>query len=60
MDINLLKKLCSMAASIYLTFEAMKEVNRPEGNESWQFYDSSKEIAWKVQEQVSEIKMRGL
>lgn len=36
------------AASIYLTFEAMKEVNRPEGQESWQFYDSSKEIAWKT------------
>ncbi|QLG45531.1 penicillin-binding protein 1C [Costertonia aggregata] len=36
------------AASIYLTFEAMKEVNRPEGNESWEFYDSSKEIAWKT------------
>jgi len=27
------------AASIYLTFEAMKEVNRPEGNESWEFYE---------------------
>lgn len=36
------------AASIYLTFEAMKEVNRPEGNESWQFFDSSREIAWKT------------
>ncbi len=36
------------AASIYLTFEAMKEVNRPDGNESWEFYDSSKEIAWKT------------
>lgn len=36
------------AASIYLTFEAMKEVNRPEGNESWEFYDSSKQIAWKT------------
>lgn len=36
------------AASIYLTFEAMKEVNRPEGNESWEFYDSSKEVAWKT------------
>lgn len=36
------------AASIYLTFEAMKEVNRPEGNESWEFFDSSKEIAWKT------------
>lgn len=36
------------AASIYLTFEAMKEVNRPEGQESWEFYDSSKQIAWKT------------
>ncbi|MEX0290997.1 MAG: penicillin-binding protein 1C [Flavobacteriaceae bacterium] len=36
------------AGSFYLTFEAMKEVNRPEGNESWEFYDSSKEIAWKT------------
>ena len=36
------------AGSIYLTFEAMKEVNRPEGNESWEFFDSSKEIAWKT------------
>ncbi|RKR14980.1 penicillin-binding protein 1C [Maribacter vaceletii] len=36
------------AGSIYLTFEAMKEVNRPEGSESWEFYDSSKEIAWKT------------
>ena len=36
------------AASIYLTFEAMKEVNRPQGNESWKFYDSSKQIAWKT------------
>jgi len=36
------------AASIYLTFEAMKEVNRPEGNESWEFFDSSKQIAWKT------------
>ena len=36
------------AASIYLTFEAMKEVNRPQGDESWQFFDSSKQIAWKT------------
>ena len=42
------KKTVFDAASIYLTFEAMKEVNRPEGNESWEFYDSSKEIAWKT------------
>ncbi len=36
------------AASIYLTFEALKEVNRPQGDESWQFFDSSKQIAWKT------------
>ncbi|WP_340199445.1 penicillin-binding protein 1C [Ascidiimonas sp. W6] len=36
------------AGSIYLTFEAMKEVNRPEGEESWEFFDSSKEVAWKT------------
>ncbi len=36
------------AGSIYLTFEAMKDVNRPDGNESWEFYDSSKQIAWKT------------
>lgn len=36
------------AGSLYLTFEAMKEVNRPEGNEAWEFYDSSKQIAWKT------------
>lgn len=36
------------AGSVYLAFEAMKEVNRPEGDESWRFYDSSKEIAWKT------------
>ncbi len=42
------EKNCFDAASIYLTFEAMKEVNRPEGSASWEFYDSSKEIAWKT------------
>lgn len=36
------------AASIYLTFAAMKEVNRPQNDESWQFFDSSKQIAWKT------------
>ncbi|GAA4275200.1 penicillin-binding protein 1C [Aquimarina gracilis] len=36
------------AGSIWLTFEAMKKVNRPEGDEAWQFYDSSREIAWKT------------
>lgn len=36
------------AASIYLTLESMKQVNRPESDESWEFYDSSQEIAWKT------------
>ena len=36
------------AGSIWLTFEAMKEVNRPEGDEAWEFYDSSREVAWKT------------
>jgi len=36
------------AASIYLTFESLKDVNRPEGNENWQFFDSSKQVAWKT------------
>ena len=36
------------AGSIYLAFESMLEVNRPEGDEAWQFYDSSKKIAWKT------------
>lgn len=36
------------AASIYLTFESMKQVNRPESDESWEYYDSSQDIAWKT------------
>ncbi|SCY76877.1 penicillin-binding protein 1C [Flavobacterium caeni] len=36
------------AGSIYLTYEAMKEVNRPEGDEAWKFYDSALQIAWKT------------
>ncbi len=36
------------AGSIYLTFEAMKDVNRPEGDEAWEFYDSSIKVAWKT------------
>lgn len=36
------------AGSIWMTFEALKKVNRPEGNEAWEFYDSSKEVAWKT------------
>lgn len=36
------------AGAIWQTFEAMREVNRPEGDEAWKFYDSSFEIAWKT------------
>lgn len=36
------------AGSIWLTYNAMKEVNRPAGDEAWRFYDSSLEIAWKT------------
>uniref|UniRef100_UPI0035671ED3 penicillin-binding protein 1C n=1 Tax=Seonamhaeicola sp. TaxID=1912245 RepID=UPI0035671ED3 len=36
------------AASIYLTFESLKQVNRPEGDENWEFFDDSKQIAWKT------------
>jgi len=36
------------AASIYLTYESLKKVNRPEGDESWEFFDNSKQIAWKT------------
>jgi penicillin-binding protein 1C len=36
------------AASIYLTLESLKEVNRPNADENWEFFDSSKQIAWKT------------
>ncbi|MGV3697120.1 MAG: penicillin-binding protein 1C [Flavobacterium sp.] len=36
------------AGSIYLMYNSMKEVNRPEGDEAWKFYDSSLELAWKT------------
>lgn len=36
------------AASIYLTYESLKQVNRPEGDDNWEFYDGSKQIAWKT------------
>ncbi|GAA4305159.1 penicillin-binding protein 1C [Aestuariibaculum suncheonense] len=36
------------AASIYLTFESLKEVNRPENDDNWEFFDNSKQIAWKT------------
>lgn len=36
------------AASIYLTYDSLKEVNRPEGDDNWSFFDDSKQIAWKT------------
>ncbi len=36
------------AGSIYMTFEAMKNVNRPSSETNWELYDSSKQIAWKT------------
>jgi len=36
------------AGSVYETFNAMREVNRPEGDENWEFYNDSKTIAWKT------------
>lgn len=36
------------AASIYHTFKSMKQVNRPQEDESWEFYNSSQDIAWKT------------
>lgn len=36
------------AAAVHQTFEAMREVNRPEHNESWQYFSSAQPIAWKT------------
>lgn len=36
------------AGSIWLTFEAMKEVKRPEGEAIWNFYGMSSPVAWKT------------
>ncbi|WP_093025514.1 penicillin-binding protein 1C [Pustulibacterium marinum] len=36
------------AGSIYSVFEAMKQVNRPDSEVSWEYFDSSREIAWKT------------
>ena len=42
------EKIIFDAASIYLTFESLKEVNRPNSDENWEFFDSSKQVAWKT------------
>ena len=36
------------AASVYFTFDALLELNRPENETGWEYYSSSKKIAWKT------------
>lgn len=36
------------SGALFHTFKSLMEVNRPEGNENWQFFSSSKPIAWKT------------
>lgn len=36
------------AGAIYKTFEAMQKVNRPSGEENWEFFTSSQPLAWKT------------
>ncbi len=36
------------AGSIYKTFQALQNVNRPEGEENWQYFSNSQSIAWKT------------
>lgn len=36
------------AASIYLTFEAMREVARPDEQAGWKYFSSTRSVAWKT------------
>jgi len=36
------------ASSIWLTYEALKKVSRPEGEAGWQYFSSARNIAWKT------------
>ncbi|MDQ2180745.1 penicillin-binding protein 1C [Marinifilum sp. D714] len=36
------------ASSVYQTFEALLEVNRPDGESGWRSFSSSQKIAWKT------------
>lgn len=36
------------AGAIYTCFQTLLEVNRPEGDENWEFYTDAKKIAWKT------------
>jgi len=42
------KKTLFDAASIYLTFESLKEGNRPDIDQNWKYFDAAKQIAWKT------------
>ena len=36
------------ASSIWLTYEALNKVNRPEGEAGWQYFSASSNLAWKT------------
>lgn len=36
------------ASSIWLTYEALKKVNRPESESGWQYFSSTPDLAWKT------------
>ncbi|MBE0652664.1 MAG: penicillin-binding protein 1C [Bacteroidales bacterium] len=36
------------AGAIWLSFEALKELNRPESQAGWEFFNSSRRVAWKT------------
>ncbi|MCX6333632.1 MAG: penicillin-binding protein 1C [Bacteroidia bacterium] len=36
------------ASSIWLTYNALQKVNRPEGEAGWQYFSSSRDLAWKT------------
>jgi penicillin-binding protein 1C len=36
------------AGSVYLALETLTKVNRPMGEDNWEFYDSGQKIAWKT------------
>jgi penicillin-binding protein 1C len=36
------------ASSIWLTYEALQNVNRPESESGWQYFASSRDLAWKT------------
>lgn len=36
------------ASAIWLTYQALQKVNRPENQSGWQYFDSSPDLAWKT------------